>query len=1149
MNTKLLSFLLLLVLAFGMFPTVTQAQAKAETVAVSDRDISPAGMLNADGTLALDGSFNGALDLSGYNVQIDPQRGPVFSPAESIEASAAPGEWAALGSGGGAVNRYIMTILINGTDVYVGGNFTNLANIPEADYLAKWDTSTQTWSAISSNGAGNGALNSVVYALAYIGTDLYIGGSFRDAANLPNADFIVKRDTVGDTWSAVGPKNTAQSALDSNVYALTVNGANLYVGGRFTNAASIAAADYLAKWDTSTQTWSELGNDGAGNGAIKNTVNALAISETNLYVGGGFTNAANIPEADYLANWDTSTQTWSALGNDGAGDGAIKSYVYALVISETDLYVGGSFTDAANIPEADYLAKWDTLTQTWSSLGSNGAGNGALGGAVFALTVSGTNLYVGGQFWSVNNLVNAGLVKWDISKHTWSAVGNNPFPTKWSPSIRAIAIQGSLLFAGGYFMEAAGTLQADFIAQWDGNAWSPLGSSINGEIADPVSAIAIIGTDVYVGGDFVNISNHGVHLPAADYIAKWDGSNWSAVGPTAAGGGALGSGVVALAVSGTDLYVGGYFTDAAYITAADYLVKWDTTAQTWSALGSDGAGNGALKSNVYALAVNGDDLYVGGNFTNAANLAAADYLAKWDTSAQTWSALGSDGAGEGALKDRVNALVFNGTNLYVGGWFTNAANIPEADYIAKWDTSAQTWSALGNDGAGDGALKYGVWVLAVGGADLFAGGWFTNAANIPEADYIAKWDISTQAWSALGSDGAGNGALNSNVFALVVNGDDLYVGGRFTNAANLGAADYLARWDGSNWSAVGDNGSGNGALDNSVSALAISGPDLYVGGNFEDINNHGVVLPAADHIAAHNISTDNLPPTIASITRASANPTSAPSVDFTVTFSENVTGVDAGDFDLALGGHLLGMGITAVNGSGSSYTVTVSTGKGDGTLRLEVPATAAIADSAGNPLGGLPFTVGQEYTVSRPVTFADVPGTYWAWQHIERLYSAGITGGCTSTPLNYCPETAVTRAQMAVFLLVAKHGAGYNPPAATGLFSDVPASNGFAPWIEQMAAEGITGGCGGGKFCPNAAVTREQMAVFLLVAEHGAGYNPPAAVGVFSDVPADNPFAKWIEQLANEGITGGCGGGKFCPQTPVTRAQMAVFLVAAFNLP
>jgi hypothetical protein len=180
-------------------------------------------------------------------------------------------------------------------------------------------------------------------------------------------------------------------------------------------------------------------------------------------------------------------------------------------------------------------------------------------------------------------------------------------------------------------------------------------------------------------------------------------------------------------------------------------------------------------------------------------------------------------------------------------------------------------------------------------------------------------------------------------------------------------------------------------------------------------------------------------------------------------------------------------------------------------------------------------------------TFTDVNQSYWAWPWIERLYAAGITGGC-GTGI-YCPGSNITRAQMAVFLMVAEHGTGYTPPAATGVFNDVPADNGFAKWIEQMAAEGITGGCGGGNYCPNAPVTREQMAVFLLVAKNGPDYTPPAAIGVFADVPADDPFAPWIEALAAEGITGGCGGGKFCPSTPVNRAQMAVFLVTAFDLP
>jgi S-layer homology domain len=74
------------------------------------------------------------------------------------------------------------------------------------------------------------------------------------------------------------------------------------------------------------------------------------------------------------------------------------------------------------------------------------------------------------------------------------------------------------------------------------------------------------------------------------------------------------------------------------------------------------------------------------------------------------------------------------------------------------------------------------------------------------------------------------------------------------------------------------------------------------------------------------------------------------------------------------------------------------------------------------------------------------------------------------------------------------------------------------------------------------------MAVLLLRTEHGSSYSPPAATGMFSDVPANDPFAKWIEQLAREGVTSGCGGGKYCPNTAVTRGQMAAFLSKTFKL-
>jgi hypothetical protein len=188
--------------------------------------------------------------------------------------------------------------------------------------------------------------------------------------------------------------------------------------------------------------------------------------------------------------------------------------------------------------------------------------------------------------------------------------------------------------------------------------------------------------------------------------------------------------------------------------------------------------------------------------------------------------------------------------------------------------------------------------------------------------------------------------------------------------------------------------------------------------------------------------------------------------------------------------------------------------------------------------------------VSVPTAFGDVPPYYWAWDYIERLYKAGITGGCSSSPsLIYCPENEVTRAQMAVFLEKGTHyPSAFSPPDVPPTFNDT-AGHWAEDWIEALKSDGITSGCATGLYCPDSAVTRAQMAVFLLKAKHGASYSPPAATGTFADVPVGYWADKWIEQLAAEGITSGCATGLYCPENPVTRAQMAVFLVKAFSLP
>jgi hypothetical protein len=180
--------------------------------------------------------------------------------------------------------------------------------------------------------------------------------------------------------------------------------------------------------------------------------------------------------------------------------------------------------------------------------------------------------------------------------------------------------------------------------------------------------------------------------------------------------------------------------------------------------------------------------------------------------------------------------------------------------------------------------------------------------------------------------------------------------------------------------------------------------------------------------------------------------------------------------------------------------------------------------------------------------FLDVPGAQQFYQFVTTLVRNAITVGVGGG--NYGVTQDTLRQQMAVFLLKAKHGLCYTPPpCTTQVFTDVPCSSGFAPWINELVAEGITGGCGGGNYCPTSPVLRQQMAVRLLRTYEAPGYVPPACVtATFTDVPCSSNFAPWIYELVARNITAGCGGGNYCPTLTANRGQMATFLVKTFSL-
>ena len=184
-------------------------------------------------------------------------------------------------------------------------------------------------------------------------------------------------------------------------------------------------------------------------------------------------------------------------------------------------------------------------------------------------------------------------------------------------------------------------------------------------------------------------------------------------------------------------------------------------------------------------------------------------------------------------------------------------------------------------------------------------------------------------------------------------------------------------------------------------------------------------------------------------------------------------------------------------------------------------------------------------------TFADVLPSDWYWQAVETLVASGLSNGCGND--NFCPDIATPRAQMAVLLLRGKFGSGHIPSPATGLFDDLEPDYWAINWIEELYTEGLTAGCGVDplRYCPENTVTRAEMAIFLLRGKYGSDYVPATAQGVFSDLTGYAWAADWIEALYQEGITSGCSLEplRYCPEKPIIRAELAVFLARTFNLP
>ena len=176
-----------------------------------------------------------------------------------------------------------------------------------------------------------------------------------------------------------------------------------------------------------------------------------------------------------------------------------------------------------------------------------------------------------------------------------------------------------------------------------------------------------------------------------------------------------------------------------------------------------------------------------------------------------------------------------------------------------------------------------------------------------------------------------------------------------------------------------------------------------------------------------------------------------------------------------------------------------------------------------------------------------IPPTHGFHSFLSTLARSVTDDGCGTG--GTCPDSAVTRGQMARVLVASRERSGYAPPACVSpRFADVPCRHPFAPWIEALAKGGVTAGCGGANYCPERLASREEIAVLLLRTREGPGFAPPpCSAAAFGDVPCSSPYAPWINELAARSITEGCGGGRYCPLAAVTHKQASSLLLATLG--
>jgi hypothetical protein len=593
----------------------------------------------------------------------------------------------------------VRALAVNATDLYVGGTFDTYRGVAMYQ-LAKLNLTTGVADpAFSKHNFGASAPPPSVNAIVLTATDVYAGGNFQ---------FYDGNTGGGNPADSIAKLNLTTALIDTNfssgfigeVKALALNANGLYVGGNGSHG--------IMKLDPATGTADTTFTPALGTQGFDGAVTSLALNGTSVYAGGTFTayrgvanSALNIAKLDA-----TSGAIDTTFSPPGAGLNGFDKGVLALATDATSVYVGGDFSAYRGVAgSANHFAKISLAgAQDTSFVPPGNYAQGFAGGApgsvdpgtttIKVAVFAGTNLWLGGRFslyagQPMNNLAKMDDATFAIDT-TFSPPANNGF----DGGVQALAGFGNAVYVGGYFgaYRGGGFGTVARIAKLDtttgaiDTTFSPVGAGFNG-FNGPVFGLAVNATDVYVAGSFTayrSIANSANNIAKLDRSTGVLDTTFSPNGATANG---FDNRVDAIAINATDVYVGGFFKSYRGVaSSANYVAKLNlTTGAIDTTFSPPGATTNGFDGNVYAIAINATDVYVGGQFGSYKGaLLNAKHIAKLNLTTgvidTTFSPLGMNANG---FDLPVNALALTATSVYAGGSFTSYRGASISPNIAK----------------------------------------------------------------------------------------------------------------------------------------------------------------------------------------------------------------------------------------------------------------------------------------------------------------------------------------------------------------------------------------------------------------------------------------------------------------------------------